>query len=132
MRVAVKRRAMRKATAVRASLISVLICLVTSFASADYYDGLRAYDAGKYVDSFAYWAPAANAGDPKSQFRLAKLYEGGLGSPLSIGGLKGKAKLIKYKFREKAYSIRRTASKSQYEQRGLTGEITLKSKIDSK
>jgi len=50
-------------------------------ALADYYDGLRAFDAGDYAAAFAEWKVIADSGDSKSQVRLAQLYEEGLGVP---------------------------------------------------
>jgi TPR repeat protein len=50
-------------------------------AWADFYDGLRAFDAGDHGTAFAEWKAAADSGDAKAQFRLAELYEDGLGTP---------------------------------------------------
>ncbi|MCZ6771248.1 MAG: hypothetical protein O7G83_04570 [Proteobacteria bacterium] len=50
-------------------------------AQADYYDGLRAFDAKQFKAAFVEWKAAADAGDDKSQVRLAGLYEEGRGVP---------------------------------------------------
>lgn len=47
---------------------------------ADYYDGLRFFDAGNYTGAFNEWQMAADKEDTKSQFRLGILYEKGLGT----------------------------------------------------
>lgn len=50
-------------------------------AHADFYDGLRAFDNKDYRNAVAAWRMAANQGDAKSQLRLGRLYEAGLGVP---------------------------------------------------
>jgi len=48
---------------------------------ADYYDGLRAFDSGNYTAAAKEWFTSGSQGDVNSQFRLAQLYEQGLGIP---------------------------------------------------
>ena len=50
-------------------------------AQADYYDGLRAADAGRHGDALREWQTAANAGDAKAMLALGRLYMQGLGAP---------------------------------------------------
>ena len=50
-------------------------------AQADYYDGLRAADAGRHGDALREWQTAANAGDAKAMLALGRLYRQGLGAP---------------------------------------------------
>ena len=66
----------------RGSVI-VLICLLflPGSASADYYDGLRAFDSADYALAASEWHTAASQGDLTSQYRLAQLYEQGVGVP---------------------------------------------------
>ena len=63
--------------------IIVLIFSVLFFgkASADFYDGLRAFDSGDYASAAKEWGISGSQGDVNSQFRLAQLYERGLGVP---------------------------------------------------
>lgn len=48
-------------------------------AAADYYEGLRAFDARNYSKAADLWGVSAKSGDAKSQFRLGQLYENGRG-----------------------------------------------------
>ena len=50
-------------------------------AQADYYDGLRAADAGRHGDALREWQTAVNAGDAKAMLALGRLYMQGLGAP---------------------------------------------------
>ena len=50
-------------------------------AQADYYDGLRAADAGRHGDALREWQAAANAGDAMAMLALGRLYMQGLGAP---------------------------------------------------
>ena len=50
-------------------------------AQADYYDGLRAADAGRHSDALREWQAAANADDAKAMLALGRLYVQGLGVP---------------------------------------------------
>jgi TPR repeat protein len=53
-------------------------------AAADYYDGLRAYDAGEYARAAQEWRKAVNAKDTKAMYALGKLYREGIGVPQSF------------------------------------------------
>lgn len=53
-------------------------------ARADFWDGLAAYDAGDYRETFAQWRPLAASGDPEAQAALAGLYAQGLGVPRDL------------------------------------------------
>ena len=61
-------------------MLSCLL-LVPAAARADYADGLRAYDSGDHSAAAAEWYSAGLQGDGASLFRLAQLYEEGLGRP---------------------------------------------------
>lgn len=63
---------------------AVALAFLLSFpsgATADYVEGLEAYEAGNYVVAAQEWFAAGSRGDVASQFRLAQLYEQGLGTP---------------------------------------------------
>lgn len=60
----------------RALLALILFMLVVRPVSADFYDGLRAYDSGRYGEAATAWI---QAGDPRSLRRLAAMYEAGTG-----------------------------------------------------
>lgn len=67
-----------------ASLVAVSAALAAALstpAAADYYAGLRAFDAKNYADAVREWTTSAQAGDARSQFRLGILYAKGLGVP---------------------------------------------------
>lgn len=72
---------MRKTSArlVAAAAIAVAYVLIPVEGRADFYDGLRAFDAEDYAEAADEWTPEAQAGVAKAQYRLAKLYEDGLG-----------------------------------------------------
>ncbi len=53
----------------------------TGTAQADYYDGLRAADAGRHREALREWQAAAKAGDAKAMLALGRLYRQGLGVP---------------------------------------------------
>ena len=73
---------LRLSLAMRQSAIVLpFLLLFLGSASADYYDGLRAYDSGDYIVAAEEWYMAGSRGDVASQFRLAQLYERGLGAP---------------------------------------------------
>ncbi|MCW9002462.1 MAG: hypothetical protein OQJ87_07050 [Rhodospirillales bacterium] len=67
----------------------IALCLIavlgsfglTSPSTADYYDGLRAFDAGDYATAIIEWEKAGAARDTNALYRLGKLYEEGLGVP---------------------------------------------------
>ncbi|MCY4515505.1 MAG: outer membrane beta-barrel protein [Candidatus Tectomicrobia bacterium] len=52
-----------------------------STAQADYYDGLRAADAGRHSEALREWQDAANVGDAEAMLALGRLYMQGLGVP---------------------------------------------------
>jgi len=64
---------------------SAIVLLFSLFfvgrASADYFDGLRAFNSEDYIVAAEEWYLAGSQGDATSQFRLAQLYERGLGAP---------------------------------------------------
>lgn len=62
-----------------ASLISATLALSPGVAGADYYAGLKAFDAKQYAAAAQQWQQSANAGDARSAFRLGKLYQEGRG-----------------------------------------------------
>ena len=64
-----------------AALVLSFFLLFPGGASADYSDGLRAYDSGDYSAAAAEWYAAGIQGDGASLFRLAQLHERGLGRP---------------------------------------------------
>jgi len=66
------------------ALAPVLTVALLSPARADYYDGLRAYDAGDRQAAAREWLRAARAGDPRSQFQLGRIYQDGSGVPRSL------------------------------------------------
>lgn len=55
--------------------------LMTAPAYADFWDGLKAYDAGDYAEARNQWRPLAEGGDATAQTALAGLYAQGLGVP---------------------------------------------------
>jgi TPR repeat protein len=56
-----------------------LVLLTTSPALADFQAGCSAFDRGDYAAAREQWAPLADQGDPKAQFRLGCLYAFGQG-----------------------------------------------------
>ena len=50
-------------------------------ALADYYDGLREWDAGRYQEAWVKWQEAAGEGVARSMMAIGRLYEKGLGAP---------------------------------------------------
>lgn len=66
-------------------LLGIALVLVTlggvGTAQADYYDGLRAADAGRHREALREWQAAAHAGDAKAMLALGRLYRQGLGAP---------------------------------------------------
>jgi len=64
-----------------AAIVLSFELLSSGSASADYSDGLRAYDAGDYSAAAEEWYAAGLQGDGASLFRLAQLHERGLGLP---------------------------------------------------
>lgn len=71
-----------KSSFLRATALSFCLAAGLSLAApaqADYYEGLRAYDAGQFSRAATEWEKSARAGDAKSMLRLGKLYETGKG-----------------------------------------------------
>jgi len=62
-------------------LLLCFLLLIPLSGQADFYDGLRAFDAKRYSTALKLWRDAADQGDAKSQFRLGQLYQRGLGAP---------------------------------------------------
>ncbi len=50
-------------------------------AAADFYAGLRAYEARDYETARRHWTADANGGDIKAQFQLGRMHERGEGVP---------------------------------------------------
>jgi len=65
----------------RSAVALAVLLLLPGRAAADYVEGLEAYEAGNYVVAAEEWLAAGSRGDVASQFRLAQLYEQGLGTP---------------------------------------------------
>ena len=61
-------------------LVALALGLVVT-AQADYYDGLRAADAGRHGEALREWQAAANGGDARAMLALGRLYMQGLGAP---------------------------------------------------
>ena len=60
----------------------LLLALVFALpAMADYYDGLREWDAGRHGEALVEWQAAASEGDARSMMALGKLFVQGLGAP---------------------------------------------------
>lgn len=55
--------------------------MATASDGADYYDGLRAYDAGHHAAAAVAWEVAAKANDAKAQYRLGEMHQSGQGVP---------------------------------------------------
>ena len=56
-----------------------LVLLLSTPALADFQAGCDAFDRGDYAAAREQWAPLAEQGDPKAQFRLGCLYAFGQG-----------------------------------------------------
>lgn len=56
-----------------------LTCAFPALATADYARGLAAYKSGDYATAHQEWLAAAELGEARAQYRLADLYETGLG-----------------------------------------------------
>ncbi|MEE9139264.1 MAG: tetratricopeptide repeat protein [Alphaproteobacteria bacterium] len=67
--------------AVRILLAAALFAGLALPTSADFADGLRAFDGGDYRAAYREWADLAAAGDADAQVALAGLYRSGLGVP---------------------------------------------------
>jgi hypothetical protein len=55
------------------------VAVLAASASADFYQGLEAYDHGDFEQAHAVWLPLAEAGDASAQANLAVLYLRGRG-----------------------------------------------------
>jgi TPR repeat protein len=62
-----------------------LLLLSTSPALADFQAGCAAFDQGDFAAARERWAPLAEQGDAKAQFRLGCLYAFGQGVPKDYG-----------------------------------------------
>ena len=79
------RRAVRLLSlALRSATVALVLLVALGSAAADYSDGLRAYNSRDYLAAAQDWLSAASQGDVASQFRLAQLYERGLGVPQDL------------------------------------------------
>lgn len=63
--------------------IGVVVALLGGVGTvhAEYENGQRAWDAGRYSEALREWQAAANAGDGKAMLALGRLYKQGLGAP---------------------------------------------------
>jgi len=55
--------------------LACAVLVLTGTAQADYYDGLRAFDARNYTRAETEWTASARAGDLRAQFALGELLE---------------------------------------------------------
>lgn len=65
-------------------LLVAAMCLglvVSVPVRADYFSGLSAYDRGDASTAYREWTASAEQGDARSQYRLGRLYEQGIGTP---------------------------------------------------
>ena len=63
------------------TLLLLLALFLALPAMADYYDGLREWDAGRHGEALVKWKEATSAGDARSMLALGRLYVRGLGAP---------------------------------------------------
>jgi hypothetical protein len=72
----------------RRALLLVPLCLSLALDGASakqadapdpYASGFRAFERGDHAEALRLWAPLAERGDPRAQFGLALIHEGGLG-----------------------------------------------------
>ena len=70
-----------KMTQVMRMLILLVALVFACPVLADYYDGLREWDAGRYRQALVKWQKAAGEGDARSMMALGKLFVQGLGAP---------------------------------------------------
>ena len=60
--------------------LAVSLALALHCAHADDFSaGVDAYDRGDYEDAFVLWHSLAEQGDPRAQYRLARMYAAGIG-----------------------------------------------------
>ena len=64
---------------IRMAIVAAVMALMTSSASADFSDALRAYDGGDYETDYMEWRILAEQGDAESQAALAGMYLAGAG-----------------------------------------------------
>jgi TPR repeat protein len=70
-----------KALAVnRPVFIAILALLVLAGCNHNYQRGIQAYQQGNYPAALSELYPAAEAGNPDAQFKLADMYANGLGT----------------------------------------------------
>lgn len=72
---------MRRLIGICLPVLLALTLLFSNSARADFYDGLRAFDAGDVRGAAKLWRAAADEGDAKSQLRLGQMYRDGDGVP---------------------------------------------------
>ncbi len=65
------------------ALVAALSMISHGVLSADFNEGLRAYDAGDYATARDEWLALARRGDVDAQVAIAGLYRSGLGLPQS-------------------------------------------------
>ncbi len=65
------------------ALVAALSMISHGVLSADFNEGLRAYDAGDYATARDEWLALARRGDIDAQVAIAGLYRSGLGLPQS-------------------------------------------------
>ncbi len=58
---------------------ALLLCAPVRASEVDFYAGLDAYKRGEFAEALEVWVQLAEAGDPESQFRVARLYVEGKG-----------------------------------------------------
>ena len=64
------------------TLLLLLMALVFALpVLADYYDGLRDWEAGRHREALVKWQEAAGEGDARSMMALGRLFVKGLGAP---------------------------------------------------
>ena len=63
------------------SLFIVTLVMSSATASADYQEGLDAYDAGDYATAMKEWRPLAEQGNANAQYNLGVMYANGNGVP---------------------------------------------------
>lgn len=70
----------RGGSAGRAALLAAaLLAVVTAPAAADYYEAVTAYETGNYAAARTELEPLAEAGDPRAQLLLGRMYAAGQG-----------------------------------------------------
>jgi len=59
----------------------LLLCLQGNVMASSLYDGVIAYNSGKYEKAYQLWATLAQEGDHRAQYNLGTLYNTGKGVP---------------------------------------------------